>query len=97
MLIRKILERTPMNSLALRAWFDKYLHAFASGAAGESEFRELLSLYAVPLLVITPGGVITLTSEQEVCATIGGQVEGLRGRDYASTSGVFPLNESNQF
>lgn len=74
-----------MSNSSFRTWFESYLLAFAAGNSGSAEFDALIDYYAVPLVVTTPAGVLTLTSREQVSETIRHQLDGLRDRDYTST------------
>lgn len=85
-----------MSDNEFREWFQSYLAVFAGGDANSRSFESLLDYYAVPLVVTTPEGVLTLTSRQQVGATIRHQLDGLRGQDYASTALLrFDVREFN--
>jgi hypothetical protein len=75
-----------LDSAAVRRWFDDYLEVFAAAVRGESELSVLLRRYAVPLLITTDDGVVTLTTEDQVASVIQGQVDGLRAQRYHHTS-----------
>jgi hypothetical protein len=59
-------------------WFGEYLDAFAACGRGESDTTSLLAYYGVPLLLTTDGGFLALTSDDQVVAAVGQQVEGMR-------------------
>jgi hypothetical protein len=68
-----------------RAWFENYLRAFAACSRGESDVRELLEYYGVPLLVTTDAVAVALTREDEVVDGVRPQIERLRAADYDRT------------
>lgn len=63
-------------------WFAEYLGTFAACARGEAEMSTLLGYYAVPLLVTSDAGAVTLESAEEVAAVIQGELDGLRAIGY---------------
>ena len=70
----------------LRAWFAEYLRAYAACCRGDSDdVRQLLSFYAVPLLLTTDATVLALGSDDEVIGAVGQQIERLRAADYDRT------------
>ncbi|MDX1873771.1 hypothetical protein SBI67_16755 [Mycolicibacterium sp. 120266] len=75
-----------LDSVAVRRWFDDYLEVFATAVRGERELSELLHRYAVPLLITTDDGVVTLTTADQVAGVIQGQVDGLRAQRYQHSS-----------
>lgn len=75
-----------LDSVAVRRWFDDYLEVFATAVRGERELSELLHRYAVPLLITTDDGVVTLTTADQVAGVIQGQVDGLRAQRYHHSS-----------
>ncbi len=75
-----------LDSAAVGRWFDDYLEVFAAAVRGDRDMSELLRRYAVPLLITTDDGVVSLTSADEVASVIQGQVDGLRAQRYHHTS-----------
>jgi hypothetical protein len=63
-------------------WFDEYLDAFAACGRGERDTAALLAYYGVPLLVTTDEGFFALTGDDQVVATLQGQVDGMRAAGY---------------
>jgi hypothetical protein len=69
-----------------RAWFDDYLRAYAACCRGDSDdARHLLEYFGVPLLLTTDATAAALTSEDEVVAAVGQQIERLRAAGYDRT------------
>jgi hypothetical protein len=63
-------------------WFGRYLDALAACGRGERDVASLLDYCGVPLLFATDDGFIALTSEEQVAAALGQQIEGIRAADY---------------
>ena len=74
-----------MDSATAREWFDRYLDVFAAATRGERPMADLLDCYAVPLLLTTDEGAVSLATRDQVAAVIQGQVDGLRAQRYGST------------
>ena len=68
----------------VRQWFDQYLAAFAACGRGERETPSLLAYYGVPLLLTTDDGFFALTSEEQVVAAVGPQIDGMRAAGFGS-------------
>lgn len=75
-----------MDSATVQKWFDRYLDVFAAATRGERPMGELLDCYAVPLTLTTDEGALSLTSRDQVTAVIQGQVDGLRGQRYHTST-----------
>ena len=70
----------------VRAWFEDYLRAYAACCRGDSDdTRQLLDYFGVPLLLTTDATAVALTSEDDVVAAVGQQVERLRAAGYDRT------------
>lgn len=69
----------------MRRWFEEYLEAFAACGRGERETESLLPYYGVPLLVSTDHGFVALTTEEQVLAAVGQQIDQMRSARYART------------
>ena len=63
-------------------WFSEYLDAFAACGRGERDTASLLAYYGVPLLLTTDDGSFSLTSEDQVVAAVGQQIDGMRAAGY---------------
>lgn len=74
-----------MDTGAVRRWFDDYLDIFAAAARGDRPVAELLDCYAVPLLLTTDEGVLSLATRDELAALMQGQIDVLRAQRYRST------------
>ncbi|OJZ68334.1 hypothetical protein BRW64_01760 [Mycolicibacterium diernhoferi] len=74
-----------MDTGAVRRWFDDYLDIFAAAARGDRPVAELLDCYAVPLLLTTDEGVLSLATRDELAAVMQGQIDVLRAQRYRST------------
>jgi hypothetical protein len=84
----------------LRAWFDRYLEAFAARGRGESDdLHALFEYYAVPRPLTTDQAAIALTTADEVLNAIRGQIEGMRATGYHRSetlqSEVVPINATS--
>lgn len=88
-----------MDPNDLRAWFDRYLEAFAASARRETDVGPLLEFYATPLTVTTDEGAVALTTEIQVAATVQGQIDALHAQRYDTTVVmgfvVTPINASS--
>lgn len=70
----------------VRAWFENYLRAYAAWCRGDSDdTRQLLEFFGVPLLLTTDATAVALTSDDEVVAAVGQQIERLRAAGYDRT------------
>jgi hypothetical protein len=74
-----------VDSKDVSRWFDEYLEAFVACCRGDAETPSLLAYYAVPLLLTTDGGFYPLTSDEQVVAGVGQQVDGLRSAGFDRT------------
>jgi hypothetical protein len=72
-----------MEAAALGAWYDDYLRAFEACGRGDGDAASLLAFYAVPLLLTSGEGVMSLATEDEVLAVMARQLETLRADGYA--------------
>ncbi len=72
-----------MNEHDVIQWFDEYLEAFAACGRGERETSSLLAYYGVPILFTTAGGCLTVTSADQVVATVKQQIDAMRAAGYA--------------
>ena len=88
-----------MEADDVRRWFSEYLDCFAACGRGEKDTSALLAHYGVPLLVTTDDGFFTVTSEEQVVATVQHQVEGMRAAAYSRSetldSEVTVLNDKS--
>ena len=75
-----------MDSRDVSRWFGEYLDAFAACGRGERDNASLLAYYGVPLLLTTDDGCVALTSDDQVVAAVGQQVEGMRAAGYDQTA-----------
>ena len=70
----------------VREWFEHYLRVYAACCRGDSDDpRQLLEYFGVPLLLTTDETAVALTSEDDVVAALGQQVDRLRAAGYART------------
>lgn len=71
-----------MNANDVSQWFGEYLAAFAACGRGEADVASLLAYYGVPLLLATDDGFVALTSEDQIVAAVGPQLDGMRSANY---------------
>ena len=70
----------------MQQWFAAYLEEFVALGRGDVvDVARLLTHYAVPLVLSSPGGTATLTDEAAIVAAITQQIEGMRAAGFAAT------------
>ena len=74
-----------MDNSDVGRWFGEYLDAYAACGRGERDTAALLAYYGVPLLVTTDDGFFALTTDDQVVAVVGQQVDGMRAAAYDRT------------
>ena len=77
-----------MDAKDVARWFGRYLDTYAACARRDCEFAELMKYYAVPLLISSDEGVVSLDGEDAIAATVLGQIGGLRAAGYHHTEVV---------
>jgi hypothetical protein len=77
-----------IDARGVTQWFARYLDTYGACARGDREFSELISHYAIPLLLTTDEGVVVLDTADQIAATITGQIDGLRAAGYHHTEVV---------
>jgi hypothetical protein len=71
-----------MDAHGVRQWFVDFLDTFSACGRGDRDIAELLRFYGVPMLLTSDEGVIALATDEQVAATIQGQIEGLRAAGF---------------
>lgn len=71
-----------MEERDVAEWFDEYMEAYTVCGRGEGDPRALLAYWGVPLLLATDDGFGALSSEEQVLAVIGHQMEGLQSSGF---------------
>lgn len=88
-----------LDTGSVQRWFDDYLEVFATAVRGERPVSALLDCYAIPLILTTDEGAITLSTQDQRAAVIQGEVDGLRAQRYHHSTQshveVTVLNESS--
>ena len=72
----------PLHADAVSRWIDGYLSTFAACARGEGDMASLLGHFAVPMIVTTAEGLVTLMTDDEAAAMMQSQVDGLKALGY---------------